>query len=177
VDGLLARGARFRFVSRALRDELARRTNPIILERSTVIPCAVDVRGAPSRHDARARFGIDDDEKIAVVVGRLVRQKRPLEAARMALSRHASRVVVVGDGPLIRAVECLDARVSTVGLKSRADTLAWIAAADFLASASRNEGCPTAIREARALGVPVVTVPCGDVEDWARADPGIEIVD
>jgi teichuronic acid biosynthesis glycosyltransferase TuaC len=51
-----------------------------------------------------------------------------------------------------------------------------MAAADVLVSASREEGAPTVVREARALGVPVVAVPCGDLATWAAADPGIALV-
>ena len=29
---------------------------------------------------------------------------------------------------------------------------------------------PTVIREARALGIPVVAAPCGDLAEWARSD-------
>jgi len=40
---------------------------------------------------------------------------------------------------------------------------------------SEAEGAPTVIREARALGVPVLATPVGDVLLWASEDPGIEI--
>src|SRR5262249_27091238 len=90
--------------------------------------------------------------------------------------RNPDRIVVVGDGPLRRAVHDADRRVVTVGLKTRPEALAWISAADVLVSASRDEGAPTAIREARALRVPVLAAPCGDLEEWAKNDSGIEIV-
>jgi glycosyltransferase involved in cell wall biosynthesis len=48
-----------------------------------------------------------------------------------------------------------------------------MAAADLLISASRTEGAPLAIREARALGVPVVSCPAGDLASWARHDGGL----
>lgn len=175
VDRLLARDARFRFVSSKLRDQFVRATMPQIVERSVVAPCPIDVGGAPSRAEARKRFGIPADEKIAVIVGRLVAAKRPREALEIALERNPDRVVVVGDGPLRGAMDT-DSRVVTVGAKAHADTLAWISAADYLVSASRLEGAPTVIREARALGVSVVAAECGDLAEWARADPGIEIV-
>jgi teichuronic acid biosynthesis glycosyltransferase TuaC len=176
VRRLVARDARFRFVSEELRNVFVRSTTPEVLTRSTVLPCAIDTIGGVSRIEARRRFGIASSEKIAVVVGRLVADKRPREAVRIALERGADRVVVVGEGPLRGAVERIDPRVQSVGMQSRPDTLAWISAADVLVSASLLEGAPTAIREARALGVPVVTTPCGDVAEWARSDPGIDVV-
>jgi glycosyltransferase involved in cell wall biosynthesis len=176
VDRLLSRGATFRFVSRALRDMFLAVSTPKLAERSSVLPCPVDVSDVPPRAEARARFGIGDDETVAVVVGRLVSEKRPVEAVKMALERAPDRVVVVGDGPLRSAVSGVDRRVVAIGLKPHADALAWISAADVLVSASQHEGAPTAIREARALGVPVLATPCGDLEEWATNDSGIEIV-
>jgi glycosyltransferase involved in cell wall biosynthesis len=61
-------------------------------------------------------------------------------------------------------------------MTSHSDALAWISCADYLVSASRLEGAPTAVREARALGVPVVAAPSGDLMEWARTDAGIEIL-
>jgi glycosyltransferase involved in cell wall biosynthesis len=174
---LLERGARFRFVSSELRDAFVSATTPEVLTRSSVNPCLLDTTGVAPRAEARRRFGIAPTENVAVVVGRLVADKRPLDAARMALERGADRVVVVGDGPLRSAVETMDSRVIGVGMQAHPDTLAWIGAADVLISASRIEGSPTAIREARALGVPVVATRCGDVAEWARSDPGIELVE
>ena len=56
------------------------------------------------------------------------------------------------------------------------ETLAWIAAADLLVSASRDEGAPTVVREARLLGTPVLAARAGDVERWAAQDPGITLL-
>lgn len=176
VGRLLERRARFRFVSRALRDELVRATGHEVLRASVVAPCPVDVRGAPLRSHARRRFGIADDETVAVIVARLIEDKRPLVAVNLALARGADRVVVVGDGPLRRDVERADRRVAVAGFQPHDVALAWIAAADFVVSASRREGSPTVVREARALGVRVSAVPAGDVAEWAANDDGIEIV-
>jgi glycosyltransferase involved in cell wall biosynthesis len=176
VEYLIRRGARFRFVSQALLDDCLRVTTPDLLARASVAPCPIDTTGTPTREEARRRFGIETDERVAVVVGRLVAGKRPIEAVNMALARGADRIVVVGDGPLRDAIRKLDRRVVAVGLTPRATALAWIAAADYLVSASHLEGTSTVVREARALGVPVIAVPSGDLRDWARSDPGIELV-
>jgi glycosyltransferase involved in cell wall biosynthesis len=71
--------------------------------------------------------------------------------------------VVVGDGPLRASLEAealalgVDARF--VGTTPRAEALAWIGAADALLHASKTEGLSTVVREAEALGVPIVVVP------------------
>jgi teichuronic acid biosynthesis glycosyltransferase TuaC len=177
VEHLFTRGARFRFVSQTLLDDCVRATTPDILVRSTVAACPIDTTGALTRDEARRLFGVASEERVAVVVGRLVAGKRPLEAVEMALNRGADRVVVVGDGPLREAVRKVDGRVVTVGFTPRDTALSWISAADYLVSASRLEGASTVVREARALGVPVVAVQSGDLGEWSRTDPGIEVVD
>lgn len=63
-----------------------------------------------------------------------------------------------------------------LGQLPRNETLKWIGAADALVSASRHEGAPTVVREARALGVPVVAAAAGDLLEWAKSDPGLHVV-
>jgi len=45
-----------------------------------------------------------------------------------------------------------------------------------LGSASALEGAPSVVREARALGVPVVAVAAGDLAEWAKDDAGVLLV-
>ncbi|HVW29047.1 MAG TPA: glycosyltransferase [Polyangiaceae bacterium] len=174
ASALLSRGARFRFVSDDLRRRFARATSASVLGVSRVEPCAISVDGAPSRAGARARLGLGD-ERLGVVVGRLVASKDPVRAVRLA-EQVVDRVVVVGDGPLYGSVARECPRAVLVGRAPRTQALAWIAAADLLVSASREEGASTVVREARALGTPVLAVPAGDIEDRARRDPGITLV-
>ena len=63
-----------------------------------------------------------------------------------------------------------------LGHLPRHEALAFIAAADRLIHTSESEGAPTVIREARSLGIPVLSTPTGDVARWAQTDPGIEIL-
>jgi glycosyltransferase involved in cell wall biosynthesis len=175
VSALLSRGARFRFVSEDLRRRFVRATTPAVLEASLVAPCAISVEGAPSRASARARFGIGE-ERVAVVVGRLVASKDPVGAVRLA-EKSVDRVVVVGDGPLYDTVRRACPRAMLVGHATRPEALAWIAAADLLVSASREEGSSTVVREARALGTRVLAVPAGDIAERALDDPGIVLVE
>jgi teichuronic acid biosynthesis glycosyltransferase TuaC len=175
VGALLDSGATFRFVSTDLCERLARATTDAVRARCRVEPCCIDVSGVPARNVARAQLGVADDERLAVVVGRLVPSKRPEEAVRLALTR-ADRVVVVGDGPLAARLARAHPRATLMGRLPRSETLAWVSAADLLVSASRDEGAPTAIREARVLGAAVLAIPCGDLRQWAGSDPGITLV-
>src|SRR5262249_24342971 len=70
----------------------------------------------------------------------------------------------------------LGADVSFPGALRRREALAWVAAADVLVHPSAVEAAPTVIREARALGVPVVACDAGDVAAWSRDDAGIRVV-
>jgi glycosyltransferase involved in cell wall biosynthesis len=67
-------------------------------------------------------------------------------------------------------------RARFVGQVARPVALAYLAAADVLVSASQQEGAPTTVREARALGTEVVSVAAGDLELWARGDTGLHVV-
>lgn len=174
ASALLSRGARFRFVSEDLRRRFALATTTAVLDASRVAPAAISVEGAPSRASARARFGIGA-ERLGVVVGRLVASKDPIGAVRLA-ETSVDRVVVVGDGPLYEAVRRECPRATLVGRISRPEALAWIAAADVLVSASREEGASTVVREARALGTRVLAVPAGDIAERALYDSGITLV-
>ncbi len=176
VSLLHARRASFRFVSRELCDRLTQLSGIDLADAARVEPCAIDVAAAPSRGRARRTLGLGDDRELALIVGRLVPGKRTERAIAAATLLPAALVVVVGDGPERADLELRFPGVRFVGHISRTLTLTWIAAADVLVSASRAEGAPTAIREARALGVPVVTPPAGDLALWAATDADLHLV-
>jgi glycosyltransferase involved in cell wall biosynthesis len=175
VAGLLQRGARFRFVSSDLRERLAKATYPEVGIVSRVEPSPIDLSRAPSRQTARERLQIEPDTLLALVVGRLVPAKRA-DVALAAATLLPAEVVVIGDGPERSPLERRFPSAHFVGQVPRDEALAWMAAADVLVTASRHEGASTVIREARALGVPVVTAPAGDVVAWAARDPEISVV-
>jgi teichuronic acid biosynthesis glycosyltransferase TuaC len=206
LRALLERGARFTFAARALLRALAAALDPAVaaeLEaRATVAPPALDLPDVAARAAAlRKELGLDVacGERLAVVACRLVTDKRvdvAIEAAWVASS--PVRLVVVGDGPARAELERLAAamadayggrlgagagagvgarRVIFMGMLPRREALAWIGAADVLLHPSEVEAAPTVIREARALGVRVVTCDAGDVGAWAAADPGITLIE
>ena len=81
-------------------------------------------------------------------------------------SRGWMALPLLGAGPLLAYAIAYDR-----------EALTWIAAADVLLSASRSEGAPSVVREARALGVPVAAARVGDLPAWAQADAGLFLID
>ncbi|MGC4066561.1 MAG: glycosyltransferase [Polyangiaceae bacterium] len=166
---------------RCVSSELAARLSRICerhhgpLERVYVEPCAFEVPELPRREELRRVLG-GADAPLVVVVGRAVKTKR-IEVA-IAATRCALGVdpVVIGDGPERAPLAAQFPHTTFLGQLSRDATLRWIRAADILVSASELEGAPTVVREARALGTPVVAVAAGDLRDWAGRDPEIVVV-
>ncbi|MBN1612013.1 MAG: glycosyltransferase family 4 protein [Polyangiaceae bacterium] len=175
LAALLRHGAQFRFVSHELRNALVAQS-PELAARSSVRASDIVVDGAPNRAQARRQLGIAARTRLCVVVARLVPAKRVAVALGALALVPSCSVVVVGDGPEREPLVRDFPGARFVGHLPRDRTLAWIAAADLLISASRREGAPTVVREARALGVPVVAAPAGDLEQWSAADPEIVLV-
>jgi teichuronic acid biosynthesis glycosyltransferase TuaC len=163
---------RLRAVSEALRRDLARYTARDVV----VAPSPIDVI-APSRHDARRALGLDPGDTLLVTIARLVPEKR-VDVALVASAPHIGGGgvhLVLGDGPERRRLAARFPAARFLGRLPRQRALLHLAAADALISASRHEGAPTVIREARALGVPVAAVPAGDLVAGAASDPGLWI--
>jgi teichuronic acid biosynthesis glycosyltransferase TuaC len=177
VGRLLDGGASFRFVSNELRTLLAAATFPELVHVGRIEPCPIDIDAVPSRLRARNELGLDPDEVWIVVVGRMVAGKRPGVALNAATLVPGARVAAVGDGPERVRLMSEHGSVRFLGQLPRRQTLAWITAADLLVTASRTEGSPMVVREARALGVPVVAAGCGDLRRWAEDDPELYVVE
>jgi glycosyltransferase involved in cell wall biosynthesis len=174
-------GARLRFVSSELHDlvlsSLSTTVRGSLAARSRVEPCVIDLPGARSRAQAREALGIAPETAVAVIVARLIAGKRvhvALEACERVPHLHA---IVVGEGPERQRLTRRFPRATFVGHVERPVALAYLAAADALVSASLEEGAPTVVREARALGTPVVCLAAGDLVSWAERDRGIHVVD
>ncbi len=176
VGSLLARNARFRFVSRELRQMLADSTGFAELNDADVELAALDLSDAPTREAARRQLGIAPDARVATIVSRLLASKRVAVALGAATLLPKTEVLVVGDGPELSRLRERYPRAHFLGRQPRPTALACIAAADVVLSASRDEGAPTVVREARALGVPVVAVSAGDLREWARDDAALFVV-
>jgi glycosyltransferase involved in cell wall biosynthesis len=186
LASLLGREARFTFAAASLLDALLASVAPGLAARlaasARVEPPAIDVPRDPSRAAAlRASLGLVEGERLVVTACRLIPSKR-VELAIDAVRAGPAplRLVVVGDGPslakLARRAADLGPQVTFAGALPRREALAWIAAADVLLHPSEVEAAPSVVREARALGVPVLACEAGDVAAWARDDAGIQLV-
>jgi teichuronic acid biosynthesis glycosyltransferase TuaC len=165
-----------RCASEELREEIGRTFGVELARAARVEPPPLAVPERFDRLRARRELGISPSERLLVVVGRLVRSKRTAVALRAARLVPGASVVVVGDGPERTTLERDFPDVRFVGLVGRARALTFIAAADALLVASREEGAPSVVREARALGTAVVALPSGDLRAWKRNDPGLVVV-
>ncbi len=181
VRSLLDGGARFRFVSEELKRELAALPGLSVRERAALARAEVraatlELPSLPGRDQARQLLGCDENARLVVVAGRLIRSKRTQVALRAAELVPQTTIVVLGDGPERSALEAAFPNVRFAGELGRPETLLWMRAADLLLSASRLEGAPTVVREARALGTAVVSLDVGDTAQWAETDDDLWLV-
>jgi glycosyltransferase involved in cell wall biosynthesis len=169
------RVTRIRCVSRELAAEL-HDLDPALAERARVEPCALDLEGTPDR--ARARRELEVGHRtVIVIVSRLVPQKRVAIALEAALLVAGARVVVIGSGPELPALQRSFPSAEFLGQLPRKYALCWISAADLVLSASDKEGAPTVVREARALGTRVVSVGAGDLPAQAAHDRALYVLE
>ena len=185
LRALLRQGARFTFAAESLLAALVGSLPPDLAASLTRVarveapPIEIAVDAARSAK-LRAACDLGPGQILAVSVGRLVPEKRvSLAIAAADCAGGRVRLVIVGDGPerpsLEQIARASSAPVAFAGRVPRPLALAWIRAADVLVHTSAAEGAPTAPREARAIGIPVVACPAGDIAAWARVDPGIAI--
>ena len=143
-------------------------------------PLQVTPRSHVTRQQRRATMGAADDEPLMLFAGRLIPGKGADKAidAAAALRPHP-RLVIIGSGPdrerLMAHARRQGVEVWFTGALPRELALDTIAAADVLVHPSTLDAAPSVIREARALNVPVVASPVGDVARWATRDAGIRV--
>lgn len=146
-------------------------------ERFTVIPLGFDLRpfmDDSQRTERRVRmrkeWSIAPDEKVVVLIARLVPIKRVdrfLRVARLLPISAEVRFVIVGDG------ELRDELMGSSDAAALGDRLLWAGfrqdipdicfASDVIALTSDNEGTPVSLIEAQAAAVPVVGTDVGGV--------------
>jgi glycosyltransferase involved in cell wall biosynthesis len=175
----LRKAARVLTVSRAFEQQL--RETGVPAGRITVLQNAIDpdwgdaARNPELRARTRASLGIAENEKAALIVGRLSREKghpdliRALARLRAEAPYLPVRLLIVGDGPERPAIE---ESVRASGLERQvffagqvADVMPYYAAADVVVLASITEGSPNALLEAMAARVPVVATAVGGVPE------------
>ena len=152
-------------------------------ERLTVVPYGVDgMRFRPdsaTRNRVRAACGLDDDDRVVVAAGRLVR-KKGFEFLIEAVSTLATRwpsltLVIAGGGDLedeLRGQATalgIAERVRFEGAVTQPQVAEWLAAADVAVvpsvrdSAGNVDGLPNVVLEALVSGTPVVATPAGGI--------------
>jgi glycosyltransferase involved in cell wall biosynthesis len=142
-----------------------------------VLPNGVDgavFRAAPDRAAVRAELGVAGP--LILSVGRLVRLKGHELLVRALAELPGATLVLLGEGPERAALESLARtagvpdRVRLLGRRPQAELARWYAAADVVALASDNEGCPNAILESLACGTPVVASAVGGIPELVTED-------
>ena len=173
VRTVVQRVDRWRFVSPALYEELARTldsaTEREVARVAVVRPPLLELPDVDRvARELRASVA---EKALYVVAARLVPAKRVdaclvWAAAAASTAAPSTRLLVLGDGPerraladQARALVSPRLRIDLLGTLPRTTTLAWIAAADALLHASREEGLSTVVREAAHYRTEVVPVP------------------
>jgi glycosyltransferase involved in cell wall biosynthesis len=185
---LYTRGDAYPCISRSIEAETrAARVRP---ERIHYLPNPVDTREFTppipgQRAGLRARLGIAPDIRVAIVVGRLSREKGQLEALRawkLASLQRALLLLVGPDmpddpwdtGPEARAFvrrESLESSVMFTGGVSRREIPDYLRMADLSIQPSHFEAFGTAAIEAMAAGIPVIASDVGGLKDFV--EPGV----
>ncbi len=121
----------------------------------------------------RRRLGLNPNCSVIITVGALVPHKgidRLIDA--LALIRGVdSKLYVFGEGPQRAALESsikkqgLADRVFLMGHHPQSELAEWYSAADLFCLASHREGCPNAVIEAMACGLPVVAADVSGVAE------------
>ena len=120
----------------------------------------------------REKWRIPADRPVAIIVGRLSREKDHiclLRALRTVIARRKIHLVVVGDGPERNAIEVairelgLNDFVTLTGQQASAEPFYGIATIAVLSSLS--EGSPNALLEAMAASVPAVATHVGGIPE------------
>jgi len=174
---LLPRPDRVVAVSESVRDYLTGRLN-LAAGNIVVIPNGVDTRLherlRPARVPARRSLGLRPEDFVLTFAGRLAREKgldTLMDVVRVAApSLPQLRLVVAGEGPERRRLECLAARMPgrVVFAGYLPDVVDVLAAADAFCLPSHSEGLPLALLEAMAAGLPIAASAVGGVSEACR---------
>jgi glycosyltransferase involved in cell wall biosynthesis len=136
-------------------------------DRITVVPAGVEEAKPAliSRAELLSQLALRDDSKLIAYLGPLTVRKRIKEliwaADQLKAVGTTAHLLVIGEGPLRRRLERyarqnrVDDRVHFIGLRN--DAREWLPHVDVLWHASTTDGQSSAILEAMAAGVPIVT--------------------
>lgn len=133
-----------------------------------VVPSGIDVEsiarhvGDGSRCELRKMYGISDDDRVLLYVGRLAKEKNIEELIRMVHRMDDTYLVIVGGGPhggalreLVSELGVSD-RVVFTGMVSPSEVSRYYQIGDAFVSASTSETQGLTYIEALAAGLPLV---------------------
>ena len=130
-----------------------------------------------SRSQARKRLGLDEAIHRLLFVGNLVPVKQvPVLLDACAILRNQGRNFhchILGEGPLRNSLASqieqlqLSEHVALEGQRPHAELPDWFRAADVVALASRSEGVPNVLLEAKSCGVPFAASRVGGIPEIA----------
>jgi glycosyltransferase involved in cell wall biosynthesis len=136
-----------------------------ISRRIDVIHNGVDVdrfkpAGEEKKRNLKLRFDLPMDKNVFLNVGFLSKAKGVpvlMEAFLSDTGDQANVLVLLGDGPLREKCSRLTAGRNNIRMPGFVENVEdYLGAADVFVSASLTEGCPNAVMEAMACGLPVV---------------------
>jgi glycosyltransferase involved in cell wall biosynthesis len=166
-------------VSRSDQDEalllrVGRQPQYVLIRSGIELDRYLEVQLAPAA--ARERIGLPREGYVVGTVGRLSRQKAPLDLLtafqRLVLAEPGAHLVYVGDGPLRPELEAAIGGAGLTGcvhlLGLRRDIPEILRAFDVFALASRWEGLPRVFPQAMAAGLPIVATRVDGAADAVR---------
>ena len=145
-----------------------------------VVPNATDLSGFDTADGSRVReaYGVAPGEVLFTFVGRAAREKNLDHLIRafaiVAEKLPASKLMIVGGGPVLEALKALAAaqpcadRIILTGLVPYEEISGYHAAAEVFVTASVTEVQPLSINEAMAARTPIAGVDAGGINDMVR---------
>jgi glycosyltransferase involved in cell wall biosynthesis len=165
------------------------RTPPIPKEKVSVVYIGVDTkifhRNENHRIFWRKRWNIEPDEKVIIFVGRIHRDKEPMNIVRTAelLSKKTIvpfRMLIVGDGPMLDDVKKAVNDTETIRDKfiwfwsvGRETLSEFYSSADVFFLPSKHEGISLSMMEAMATSLSVVSIDRGGQKEICTEEFGI----
>jgi glycosyltransferase involved in cell wall biosynthesis len=154
---------------------------PFLSDKSSLILVGIDVDSWADGNPASAReeLGLSDNQKVALYVGRLEKEKRLdliiKSVPYVQKTVEGFRLVIIGDGTMKGDLEHLAESsaaesVLFMGSRSASDIRDMMKAADVLCLASDFESGPLVVLESLATGTPVVATDVGRVSEFIQ-DP------
>jgi glycosyltransferase involved in cell wall biosynthesis len=177
----LPRAERVVAVSKPLADVAA--ALGVARDRIDVVPNGIDRTSFTprDRSEARRALGLPSEGRLVLYVGHVTEAKGAFDLVRAFAAAgplaKSARLVLVGDGAGLQqcreAASALADSVSFVGAQPHDKIPTWLAACDFLALPSWNEGMPNVVLEALASGRRVVATRVGGIPDVVTEQLGI----